>query len=61
MSGFFAVKSSVRPCMRIMSPLFTVAIVRVVSACAKLTKASVEAAAKNAVLSFMEFLPSDQL
>src|SRR5690606_22269588 len=33
MSGFFAVKSSVRPCIRIMSPLFTVAMVSV-SACA---------------------------
>src|SRR5581483_7813131 len=32
MSGFLAVKSLVRPCMRIMSPLLTVAIVSVVSA-----------------------------
>src|SRR5580692_238308 len=32
MSGFLAVKSLVSPCMRIMSPLLTVAIVRVVSA-----------------------------
>src|SRR5689334_10352302 len=32
MSGFFAVKSLVNPCIRIMSPLLTVAIVRVVSA-----------------------------
>ena len=32
MSGFFAVKSLVSPCMRIMSLLLTVAIVRVVSA-----------------------------
>ncbi|MGY4410436.1 hypothetical protein ACVWW4_002172 [Bradyrhizobium sp. LB7.1] len=34
MSGFFLVNSAVKPCMRIMSPLFTVAIVRVVSAIA---------------------------
>ncbi|MGY4435947.1 ABC-type transport system involved in cytochrome bd biosynthesis fused ATPase/permease subunit [Bradyrhizobium sp. F1.13.1] len=33
-SGFFLVNSPVSPCMRIMSPLFTVAIVRVVSAIA---------------------------
>ena len=32
MSGFLAVKSLVSPCIRIMSPLFTVAIVRVVCA-----------------------------
>src|SRR5450756_570212 len=31
-SGFLAVKSLVSPCMRIMSPLFTVAMVSVVSA-----------------------------
>src|ERR1700730_8659757 len=32
MSGFLAVNSLVKPCMRIMSPLFTVAMVRVVCA-----------------------------
>src|SRR5258706_3307151 len=32
MSGFLAVNSLVNPCMRIMSPLFTVAMVRVVCA-----------------------------
>src|SRR5690348_16084821 len=32
MSGFWAVKSLVRPCIRIMSPLLTVAIVSVVCA-----------------------------
>src|SRR6266704_1017628 len=32
MSGFLAVKSLVRPCMRIMSPLFTVPMVNVVCA-----------------------------
>src|SRR5689334_14027768 len=32
MSGFLAVKSLVRPCIRIMSPLLTVAIVSVVCA-----------------------------
>src|SRR6185295_5231473 len=40
-SGFFAVNSLDSPCMRIMSPLFTVAIVRVVCA--------IEGAATNSV------------
>src|SRR6185369_2833223 len=40
-SGFLAVNSLVSPCMRIMSPLFTVAIVRVVCA--------IEGAATNSV------------
>src|SRR3954452_14682810 len=40
-SGFLAVNSLVSPCMRIMSPLFTVAIVRVVCA--------IEGAAANSV------------
>ncbi|MGY4290514.1 hypothetical protein ACVWXO_009780 [Bradyrhizobium sp. LM2.7] len=43
MSGFFAVNSLVRPCIRIMSPLFTVAMVRVVSATAGMDSSRTDA------------------
>src|SRR5258706_4161567 len=56
--GLFAVKWSVRPCMRIMSPLLTVAMVSLVSAAAAPTKLAMTPAVNsiwNAV--FIDFLP----
>src|SRR5438552_19172621 len=59
-SGFFEVKSPVRPCMRIMSPLLTVAMVSVVSADAGITDTSANADALKAarISDFIWFLPS---
>src|SRR5262245_26891140 len=45
--GFFALKSSVSFCMRIMSPLLTVAIVSLVSACADHAKPAMTPALKS--------------
>ncbi len=56
MPGFFAVKSSVSFCMRIMSPLLTVAMVSV-SAWADQARASVEHAPRMSVLKVIDFLP----
>ena len=55
MSGLEAVKSSVNFCMRIMSPLFTVAIVRVSAEAVEASATSI-APAKSGT-SFMEVLP----
>src|SRR5262249_2282399 len=51
-SGFLAVNSLVSPCMRIMSPLLTVAIVRLVSAC-KGTETKSAAAPKRTPRTFL--------
>jgi len=61
MPGFWAVKSSVRPCMRIMSPLLTVAIVNVCAAAAD-ARRHVAAAAPIRALSliFIAFSPCSQ-
>src|SRR5438046_9895426 len=59
MSGFFLVKSSVSFCMRIISPLLTVAIVSLVSAMAPDNKATAANAPRELVASnFMHFLRS---
>ncbi len=57
MSGFLAVKSSVSFCMRIMSPLLTVAMV-MVSACAANAKALAEQRPRMSVRSFIKILPN---
>src|SRR6516165_348871 len=60
--GFFALKSSVSFCIRIMSPLLTVAMVSLVAVCAKLGSARVDSAMaehapiKNEAI-FIAFLP----
>ena len=56
MSGFFAVKSSVSFCIRIMSPLFTVAMV-IDSACAANANALAVHKPRMSVFSFIKFLP----
>jgi hypothetical protein len=58
MSGLALVKSSVSFCMRIMSPLFTVAMVKVVSAKAVVASAARATAPRTPDSNFfMKFLP----
>ncbi len=53
----FAVKSSVRPCMRIISPLFTVAMVRAVAWLAALTAPAARSVkAEAAQIDFLRFI-----
>src|SRR5665213_3655520 len=60
MSGFFAVKSSVSFCMRIMSPLFTVAMVRVEAARAE-PESNATVSAPNIIgVSFIDVLPTSK-
>src|SRR5580698_8903922 len=63
MSGLALVKSSVSFCMRIMSPLFTVAIVSVVSAWAAANESVVRAQAPSRLFkrTFMVFPPPWQM
>ena len=57
MSGYFAVNAPVRPCMRIMSLLLTVAMVSVVWANEGAAAKSASAAAMMLMRCFTDFLP----
>ena len=59
MSGFLAVKSSVSFCMRIMSPLFTVAMVMDFGVCGERERAG-RAQAQNERVKFHQIPPMDQ-